>query len=187
LDVANPRRLSTTSVDEEGSDQTPAHLAQAVHRKPQRARRGSAATSTSETLMLGDDEGPLRYTEAEAAMLAKLADVRVRADGGDKKAKAQIKKVEKQLTKLQKRARKGDVRAARAALVLEESGLLVPSQTFAMEGIEDVWSWKIGGFNVLNAGLIVTSAALLWKRKWLLAAIPVGAITLHEGRQKHWW
>jgi hypothetical protein len=82
-----------------------------------------------------DDEGPtpFRYTEAEAALVGRLADVRVRADGGDKRAKAQIAKLTRQLAALEAQARRGNVRAARAAQVLRESGLLVSSQTFAME------------------------------------------------------
>jgi hypothetical protein len=82
-----------------------------------------------------DDEGvqPFRYTEAEAALVARLADVRVRADSGDRRAKAQITKLTRQLVTLEARARRGNVQAARAAQVLRESGLLVSSQTFAME------------------------------------------------------
>jgi predicted transcriptional regulator len=67
-------------------------------------------------------------------MVARLADVRVRADGGDRRAKAQIAKVAKQVATLAKRAQRGDARAARSLQVLQESGLLVSSQTFAMNG-----------------------------------------------------
>ena len=81
-----------------------------------------------------DEGGPFRYTEAEAAEIAKLADIRVRADGGDRRAKVQIAKVQGQLAALKQRARRGDVKAARRARALEESGLLTWSQTFAMEG-----------------------------------------------------
>ena len=79
-----------------------------------------------------DDEG-FRYTEAEAAMIGRLAQVRARADGGNRKAKAQIAQVARQLATLTAQARRGNARAKRAAQVLRESGLLVTSQTFAME------------------------------------------------------
>lgn len=80
-----------------------------------------------------DEESPFRYTEAEAAMVGRLALVRARADRGDRRAKAQIAGVARQLAGLKRRARH-DVRAARAARVLEESGLFVSSQTFTMPG-----------------------------------------------------
>jgi hypothetical protein len=79
------------------------------------------------------DEESFRYTEAEAAMVAKLAQVRVAADGGNRKAKMQIAKLARQLAVLRAQARHGSARAARAVRVWEESGLLEPSQTFAME------------------------------------------------------
>jgi hypothetical protein len=77
---------------------------------------------------------PIRYTEAEAAMIGRLAQVRALADAGNKRAKAQIAQVARQLAAFAKQAKRGNVKAARAAQVLEESGLLVSSQTFAMEG-----------------------------------------------------
>lgn len=80
-----------------------------------------------------DGEGPFHYTEAEAAEIAKLAEIRVKADGGDRRAKAQIAKLQGQLNVLKRRARTGDARAARKAKALEESGLLTTSQTFAMD------------------------------------------------------
>ena len=81
------------------------------------------------------DEPDFRYTEVEAAMLARLADVRVRADSGDKKAKKQIAKLSRQITLLMRKARRGDARAARQMRVLQESGILEPSQVFAMDGV----------------------------------------------------
>jgi hypothetical protein len=81
-----------------------------------------------------DNEGGLiHYTEAEAAMIGRLALVRARADRGDRKAKAQIATLSRQLAALKRQAKR-NARAARAARVLEESGLLVSSQTFTMPG-----------------------------------------------------
>lgn len=88
-------------------------------------------------MRFGQGEDTFRYTEAEAAMIAKLAAVKVAADNGNRKARKQIAKVLKQLAALRRRARRGDTRAARQAQVLEESGILAPSQTFAMEGADD--------------------------------------------------
>ena len=86
--------------------------------------------------MFGDLPEPLRYTEKEAAMLARLAEVRVVADAGDRKAKRKMAQLRKQLATLHKRAKKGNAVAARAVLVIEESGLLEPSQTFEMDGAD---------------------------------------------------
>jgi septal ring factor EnvC (AmiA/AmiB activator) len=81
------------------------------------------------------DEPSFRYTEAEAAMLAALANTRVRADSGDRKAKKQIAKLSRQIVLLTRKSRRGDARAARQLRVLQESGLLEPSQVFAMDGV----------------------------------------------------
>lgn len=85
-------------------------------------------------LAQSEDEGPFHYTEAEAAEIAKLAAIRIRADSGDRRAKAQIAKIAGKLNTLRRQARAGDARAARKARALEESGLLTTSQTFAMDG-----------------------------------------------------
>jgi hypothetical protein len=82
--------------------------------------------------LLGELE-PFRYTDAEMAMLAKLAEVRVRADAGDKKAKRQIASVERQVRTLERQAKRGNAKAARKLRVLDESGVLRSSQVFAME------------------------------------------------------
>jgi hypothetical protein len=82
--------------------------------------------------LLGELE-PFRYTDAEMAMLAKLAEVRVRADAGDRKAKRQIAKVERQVRTLERQAKRGNAKAARKLRVLDESGVLRSSQVFAME------------------------------------------------------
>jgi hypothetical protein len=139
--------------------------------------------------LLADDDAGFRYTEAEAAMIAKLAEVRIAADGGNRKAKAQIAKVGRQLAALKKLARKGSARAARAAQVLEESGLLNPSQTFAMEGFGSAnpWTWQVGDMNVTPVALFLTAGVLAWTRHWKLATVPVIAWALHEGHQKKWW
>ena len=81
-----------------------------------------------------DEEGPFRYTEAEAQTIAKLAETRVKADAGDRKAKAQIAALQRKVKALMGPARRGNARAARQLRVLQESGLLVSSQTFAMTG-----------------------------------------------------
>lgn len=83
--------------------------------------------------LLGELE-PFRYTDAEMAMLAKLAEVRVRADTGDKKAKRQIANVERQVRTLERQAKRGNAKAARKLRVLDESGVLRSSRVFAMEG-----------------------------------------------------
>lgn len=80
-----------------------------------------------------EEQGPFRYTEAEAVRVGYLAQVRVRADGGNRQAKAQIAGIARQLASLLKQARRGNAKAARAARVLQESGVLVTSQSFAME------------------------------------------------------
>lgn len=77
--------------------------------------------------------GPFRYTDAEMAMLARLALVKVDADAGDRKAKKQIAGVKRKLNTLRRQARRGNAKAARRVRVIEESGLLEPSQVFAME------------------------------------------------------
>ena len=68
------------------------------------------------------------------ALLASLAQIRVRADAGDKRAKKQVKKLTRQLAKLAKQAKRGNAAAARRYRVLNESGLFAPSQVFAMNG-----------------------------------------------------
>lgn len=83
-------------------------------------------------MIFADFAEPIRYTEAEAKKLAQLAQIRLRADGGDRKAKAQISQLARQLKTLQRQAVRGNTRAARQAQVLEESGLLAPSQTFTL-------------------------------------------------------
>jgi hypothetical protein len=77
---------------------------------------------------------PIRYTEPEAAMIGRLAQVRAAADAGNRRAKAQIAQLTRKLAALTAQAKRGNTRAARAAEVLRESGLLVSSQSFAMEG-----------------------------------------------------
>jgi hypothetical protein len=131
---------------------------------------------------------PLRYTEAEAALIGRLAQVRVAADSGNRMAKAKIKAMERQLAGLKRAAKRGNARAARAAKVLEESGLLVTSQVFAMDGLgTGPWAWKLWGFNALNAALLVTAGVLAWKRRWGYAVVPLVVLGAHEGRQKRWW
>jgi hypothetical protein len=46
------------------------------------------------------------------------------------------------------------------------------------------WSWKIGGANALNLGLLVATGAFLLKKKWVWAAVPAGVLAFHEGRKK---
>jgi hypothetical protein len=134
-----------------------------------------------------DTEGPFRFTEAEAKLVAALAQVRTRADAGDKRARAKIAKLERQVAALARRARKGDAKAARTVRMFTESGLLEPSQVFAMEGT-DPWSWRLGDhLNVLNVGLIAAAGILAWKRRWLWAAAPLGVLVAHEGHKKSWW
>jgi hypothetical protein len=144
-----------------------------------------------------DENEPFRYTEAEAAMVARLAEVKVAADNGNRKAKAQIAKVLRQLAALQKLAKRGNARAARQAQVLEESGILAPSQTFAMEGATEPltpagvswnpWTWSVGNARVLPIALGVTAGVLAYMRKWGWAAAPLVVWGLHEGHQKKWW
>jgi hypothetical protein len=80
------------------------------------------------------DEVEFRLTEAEMAMLAAAANIRVRADGGDRKAKRQIATLTRKIAALGKRAKRGDARAQRAYMVWQSSGILQPSQTFTMDG-----------------------------------------------------
>ncbi len=149
-------------------------------------------------MRLGDDDASFRYTEAEAAMIGKLAMIKVAADSGNRKAKAKVAAVLRQLAALKKAAKKGNARAARQVQVLEESGILAPSQTFAMEGATALspasagaswnpWNWRVGNVNVTNVALFGAALVLAWKRKWLLAAVPVGIVGLHEAKQKGWF
>jgi hypothetical protein len=80
------------------------------------------------------DEVTLRLTDAEMAMLASLAETRARADAGNARARKQMTALERKTTTLGKRAKRGDAKAARLLRVLNESGILQTSQTFAMNG-----------------------------------------------------
>lgn len=147
--------------------------------------------------MLNDDE-PFRYTEAEAAFIGRLALVKASADAGNRKAKAKIAAVLRQLAVLQKQAKRGNARAARQAQVLEESGILAPSQTFAMEGAAEAltpanptaawnpWNWHVGNLRVTPVALGVTAGVLAYMRKWGWAAVPLVVWGLHEAQQKKW-
>jgi hypothetical protein len=75
------------------------------------------------------------YSQQEMLLIAKLATIRVRADSGDRKAKARMAALAREAARLEQLGRRGNAAAARKALVLRESGLLVSSQTFAMEGV----------------------------------------------------
>jgi hypothetical protein len=123
---------------------------------------------------------PIRYTETEAAMIGRLAQVRALADAGNRRAKAQIAQVARQMAAFQKQAKRGNAKAARAAQVLEESGLLVSSQTFAMEGALD-------NINVWNVVLLAAFGGLALKRRWGWAMVPAGVFVAREGRGKRWW
>ena len=137
--------------------------------------------------MLNDDDAPFRYTEAEAAFIGRLALVKASADAGNRKAKAKIAAVLRQLAALQKQAKRGNARAARQAQVLEESGILAPSQTFAMEGLgTSPWAWEVGNARVLPIGLALTAGVLAYMRKWGWAAVPLVVWGLHEAQQKKW-
>lgn len=84
--------------------------------------------------MFGNDGVTLRFTEAEGAMIAKLATVRARADAGNAAARRQMAQLRRQIASLEKQARRGVASAKRRLLVLVTSGILEPSQTFAMNG-----------------------------------------------------
>lgn len=87
-------------------------------------------------LFADNEDGPIHYTEPEAAMIGRLAQVRARADAGNRQAKAQIAGVARRLAALTAQAKRGNAKAARAAAVLRESGLLVTSQSFSMNGFQ---------------------------------------------------
>lgn len=74
------------------------------------------------------------YNEQEIALITKLVPVRLRADSGDRRARAKMASLERQVALLEKKGQRGNAAAARKALVLRESGLLVSSQTFKMDG-----------------------------------------------------
>lgn len=76
------------------------------------------------------------YTQQEMELIAKLAVIRVRADSGDRKAKARMAALAREVKALEAAGRRGNAKAARKAEVLRESGLLVSSQTFAMNGVQ---------------------------------------------------
>jgi hypothetical protein len=126
-----------------------------------------------------EENGPIKYTPTEAAMIGRLALVRVRADKGDKKAKSQIATMARQLAALKKQGKR-NARAARAARVLEESGLLVSSQTFVMDGVLD-------GIDIWNAALLAAFGGLAVTGRWGWAAIPAGVFVVRTGRAKRWW
>ena len=75
------------------------------------------------------------YTDSEIALITKLVPVRLRADSGDRRARAKMSALERQVALLEKQGQRGNTAAARKALVLKESGLLVSSQTFKMDGV----------------------------------------------------
>lgn len=148
--------------------------------------------------MFSQSDEPFRYTEAEAAFIGRLAMVKAAADAGNRKAKAKIAAVLRQLAALKKQAKRGNARAARQAQVLEESGILAPSQTFAMDGAVaalnpstpspyNPWNWKVGGFNVTPLALFATAGVLAYMRKWGWATVPLAVVGLHEGHDKGWW
>jgi len=78
------------------------------------------------------DEVTFQMSPKEMAMLADLAETRMRADAGDKKARRKMAEFAKKVRVLEKKARKGDAEARRTLLVLRESGALQPVQSITM-------------------------------------------------------
>jgi hypothetical protein len=66
---------------------------------------------------------PLATTDAEKALVARLAVLKMRADAGDKKALRQWRENLKAVLEAKRRAARGDPRARRLVQVLSESGL----------------------------------------------------------------
>jgi len=95
--------------------------------------RGSRTTALVEVVPTPTtDEVSLRLTELEMAMLADLAATSMRADHGDRIAKAKLAKVARSIVGLRKLAKRGDPVAKRSLLVLQESGVFRGTQTFSM-------------------------------------------------------
>jgi hypothetical protein len=44
------------------------------------------------------------------------------------------------------------------------------------------WTWKIAGFNALNAGLLAAAVVLALKGRLLLAAVPAGVLVVRRAR-----
>ena len=78
------------------------------------------------------DEVTFTFTEAEKQMLASAADLRMKADAGDKNAKKRLVAFTKNVAKLKAKAAKGDAASKRTLLVLRESGLFNKTQTFSL-------------------------------------------------------
>lgn len=101
----------------------------------ERARR--ALEKLSKTRVDGDDEGVLtpqfmktveKIRPAERRELGKLAAIKQRANEGDTSAQAKVRQIKKMVGDLVDKAKGGDVSAARAVQILEESGLFSRSQ-----------------------------------------------------------
>jgi hypothetical protein len=78
------------------------------------------------------DEVTFVYSPQEQAMLAQISELRMKTDSGDKTSKKKLVTIAKNVAKLKARARKGDEKAKRTLLVLRESGVFKPMQTFAL-------------------------------------------------------
>ena len=78
------------------------------------------------------DEVTFTYSPQESAMLAEIASLRMKADGGDKSAKKQLALMARKVAKLKVRAHRGDKKAKRSLTVLRESGVFNEMQTFAL-------------------------------------------------------
>jgi len=85
-----------------------------------------------DTVSPASDEVTFTFTDAEKQMLASAADLRIKADAGDKNAKKRLVAFTKNVAKLKAKAAKGDATSKRTLLVLRESGLFNKTQTFSL-------------------------------------------------------
>ena len=78
------------------------------------------------------DEVTDRFTPDEMTFIAKLAETKAKAEGGDRSAKRQYSKMPKTIATLKAKAKRGDPKAKRLLSVIDKSGLFNPSQTLVI-------------------------------------------------------
>ena len=78
------------------------------------------------------DEVTDRFTPDEMTFIAKLAETKAKAEGGDRSAKRQYSKMPKTTATLKAKAKRGDPKAKRLLSVIDKSGLFNPSQTLVI-------------------------------------------------------
>jgi hypothetical protein len=88
----------------------------------------------------GVTDEPIPTTDADRSYLASLAVMKMNAEAGNKKAKADWKVALQGIAKIQKRARKGDKNAQRTLAVIRESGLFQGVAAMSVSGADPISS-----------------------------------------------